>query len=95
MISEETIDEIERIYNSSNNLSLTKIVEDYPFCREAIRQRLLRRGMKLRNNRDISKNKDKINREYLIKVYNKVKSLRKVRKITGYSINYIKKIASI
>ena len=90
-ISEEIIDKIEDIYVNDKSISLTRISKDLSIPRETIRKRLIKRGIYLRSNNEIADSKSESNAKNLCQIYNKVRSLRKVRKITGYSINYIKK----
>lgn len=90
-ISEEVIEKIKDIYVNNQSISLTKISEKFNIPRETIRKRLIKKGIYLRSNKEIADSKVKIRVNGLCELYNKVKSLRKVRKITGYSINYIKK----
>jgi DNA-binding phage protein len=89
-ISEEIIKEIEKIYVLDKRITLTNLAKKFGLSREGIKKRLIKGGIHIKSNSEIAGIKKNQKVDNLCKIYNKVKSLRKVRKITGHSINFIK-----
>jgi len=89
-ISEKTIEQIERLYTQDKGVTLTDLARKFSLSREGIKKRLIKREVHIRSISEISNIKKEQKIENLCKIYNQVRSLRKVRKITGHSINFIK-----
>ncbi len=90
-VPEYIIEQIERRYIEDKTVSLTDLAKQFSISRECAKQRMIKRGIHVRSNKEINEIKRNKKIKNLCKIYNKVKSLRKTRKITGHSINFIKK----
>ena len=89
-ISIKTVNKIKQIYTSDKNLTLTDLAKRFSISREGIKKRLVKEGVDIRHNKEIADFKREKAIDSLCRLYNKVRSLRKVRKLTGYSVNFIK-----
>ncbi|MDP7180358.1 MAG: LAGLIDADG family homing endonuclease [Candidatus Woesearchaeota archaeon] len=87
----KTINEIKQIYIDDKSSTLTDLAKRFSISRERIKKRLVKGGIDIRSNQEIADFKKEEAVENLCKLYNKIMSLRKVRKLTGHSINFIKR----
>jgi len=90
-ISIKTINRIKQIYINDYTSTLSDLAKRFSISREGIKKRLVKECINIRSIKEVADFKREEVIDNLCKLYNKVKSLRKVRQLSGYSINFIKK----